>query len=124
MRCSKCGREMPDDSLFCPECGEKQTAGQKKKEKKVKRCANCGCLLSDDSSFCPECGKCVGTEAPHVKMKPKENRIYQEITKIPRTPEEEAKLKKRNKVIAICAGAVLGLCVVIAILSAVIKPSS
>lgn len=123
MRCSKCGREMPDDSLFCPECGEKQTAGQKKKEKKVKRCANCGCLLSDDSSFCPECGKCVGTEAPHVKMKPKENRIYQEITKIPRTPEEEAKLKKRNKVIAICAGAVLGLCVVIAILSAVIKPS-
>ena len=34
MRCSKCGREMPDDSLFCPECGEKANCRTKKRKRK------------------------------------------------------------------------------------------
>ena len=34
MRCSKCGREMPDDSLFCPECGAEQIVGKKLRRRK------------------------------------------------------------------------------------------
>lgn len=56
MRCSKCGREMPDDSLFCPECGVEQIVEKKVEEKEEKYCANCGCRIPEGSSFCPECG--------------------------------------------------------------------
>lgn len=34
MRCSKCGREMPDDSLFCPECGVEQIVEKKLRRRK------------------------------------------------------------------------------------------
>ena len=54
MRCSECGREIPDDSVFCPECGKQQTIGQKPQKEKMKRCTNCGCKIPEDSAFCPE----------------------------------------------------------------------
>ena len=65
MRCSECGREIPDDSLFCPECGKQQTIGQKPQKEKMKRCTNCGCKIPEDSAFCPECGKRVEKEVVH-----------------------------------------------------------
>ena len=51
MRCSECGREIPDDSVFCPECGKQQTIGQKPQKEKMKRCTNCGCKIPEDSSI-------------------------------------------------------------------------
>ena len=124
MRCSECGREIPDDSLFCPECGKQQTIGQKPQKEKMKRCTNCGCKIPEDSAFCPECGKRVEKEVVHVQIKPKEQKkVRQEPKKIQRAPRDDARLKKRNKMIALCAGIALGLCVIILVLSAVIKPS-
>lgn len=70
MYCSMCGKEIPDDSLFCPECGAKQ-----------------------------------------------------EPLVAPGISGEEAKLKKRNKIIGVCVAAALGICVIIILLSAWIKPS-
>lgn len=86
MRCSECGREIPDDSVFCPECGKQQTIGQKPQKEKMKRCTNCGCKIPEDSAFCPECGKRVEKEVVHVQIKPKEPKVRQEPKKIQRAP--------------------------------------
>ena len=123
MRCSKCGREMPDDSLFCPECGVEQIVEKKVEEKEEKYCANCGCRIPEGSSFCPECGSGVEKDKAHVKIQPERKLVYQETKKIQRTPEEEEKRKKRNKIIVLSAGIVLGLCAIIAILASMLKPS-
>lgn len=36
MRCSRCGKEIPNDSVFCPECGAEQTTEEKQKKMKRK----------------------------------------------------------------------------------------
>ena len=123
MRCSKCGREMPDDSLFCPECGANQSVEQKAEKKEEKHCANCGCRIPEESLFCPECGNRVEKDTVHVKIQHTKNFVHQATNKIQRTPEEEEKQKKRNKIVALSAGMVLGLCAIIVILSSMIKPS-
>ena len=70
MYCSMCGKEIPDDSLFCPECGAKQGAAGRSWN------------------------------------------IWR-----------GSKIKKRNKIIGVCVAAALGICVIIILLSAWIKPS-
>jgi len=51
-QCKFCYAEIPDDALFCPECG---------KPKDGIPCPHCGKLSIFD--FCPECGKPVTEEA-------------------------------------------------------------
>ena len=62
MICQKCGKEIPNDSVFCPECGSKQetelineVATEESSEKEVKRCINCGAEIPIDGRFCPQC---------------------------------------------------------------------
>ncbi len=52
--CNQCGFSVPDDSLFCPKCGNKI---------EVHRCANCGRTLKNDEAFCPSCGTAYGVPA-------------------------------------------------------------
>lgn len=51
-RCSRCGRPVEADALFCPGCGVLMT-----------RCSGCGNILDGDAKFCPNCGKTVTQEA-------------------------------------------------------------
>ena len=51
VKCAKCGFEMPANSKFCPECGEKRP---------TKRfCSECGTELAENAKFCNNCGKKV-----------------------------------------------------------------
>ena len=51
--CKNCGRELEDDSKFCPGCG---MPIQKPKIIEVIKCRNCGSKIEDDNKFCPQCG--------------------------------------------------------------------
>lgn len=58
-KCRFCGKELPDDSLFCLRCG---------REVKDNDCPHCGFEnLPEDALFCPVCGKAVKefTMCPH-----------------------------------------------------------
>jgi len=44
----KCGATIPENSKFCPECGEPVV--------KDKFCSNCGVKISATAKFCPDCG--------------------------------------------------------------------
>ena len=54
MFCENCGKEIPGDSKFCPECGGKKPAGAP-----LYQCDKCGWKPADPKNppkFCPECG--------------------------------------------------------------------
>lgn len=55
MKCNKCENIVPDDSSFCPFCGEKIESN---------KCTQCGNTLPEDSLFCPFCGQKVESVAP------------------------------------------------------------
>ncbi len=56
MYCKKCEKQLPDDSLFCPFCGERVN-----QEPKVACCPVCKKTIPDDSEFCPFCGQQQGS---------------------------------------------------------------
>lgn len=55
MKCQYCGSEIPDNSSFCPNCGQKAVSPENGPEKKF--CDNCGAPLEPGRAFCPNCGK-------------------------------------------------------------------
>lgn len=84
-------------------------------------CPECGKEIPNDSRFCPECGKPQEAMASVTKIRPQGQRVKRQPK--PVTPEEAAKIAKRNKMIARAAGGFVGLCLIIGIASALIKPS-
>ena len=48
MVCKNCGKEIADDSIFCPNCGERT-------DDKIE-CKNCKTLVDNSFRFCPKCG--------------------------------------------------------------------
>ena len=55
MDCSKCGRNIDDDSKFCKYCGANIIKNIDKK-KKPEHCYECGYAMIGDYKFCSECG--------------------------------------------------------------------
>lgn len=72
MFCPKCGKELVEDSRFCPACGastcieqtsddscnETNSKGSntQKNEKKMKKCSTCGTDIANNAKVCPKCG--------------------------------------------------------------------
>lgn len=54
MFCQKCGKEIPDGSEFCGECGTKA-----KGEPQLKFCKHCGAKITADAVMCVHCGRQV-----------------------------------------------------------------
>ena len=57
MKCQYCGNEIPDNSVFCPFCGQKPVLT--KTNSNGETCNNCGAPLEPGSTYCPNCGKAV-----------------------------------------------------------------
>lgn len=54
VKCGACGKQIAEDSKFCPECGAKV------EQAKSKFCPECGKPVAEGSKFCPECGNKIG----------------------------------------------------------------
>lgn len=63
MICPRCGEQIPDDSVFCQECGYKLGSNKKK------RCEICGTYNDWDSIFCERCGQPLEDEEPEIEKK-------------------------------------------------------
>lgn len=48
-KCPECGKNLPEDAKFCPNCGIKL--------EKKNFCPECGKQVPPDAKFCPNCGK-------------------------------------------------------------------
>ncbi len=60
MKCCHCQKEIADNSVFCPECGTKQTEEQSKTA--VKQCLHCHHDMPVGAQHCPNCGAAYGTQ--------------------------------------------------------------
>ena len=49
--CAKCGSALPEEAVFCPNCGSKV--------ERPCKCASCGFILDSDAVFCSNCGSKV-----------------------------------------------------------------
>ncbi|MDH3364399.1 MAG: zinc ribbon domain-containing protein [Thermoplasmata archaeon] len=62
MKCSTCGKDVPDDMRFCGYCGklvrpaEKPTGKQVQTAASHRRCVSCGRSISWDANACQYCG--------------------------------------------------------------------
>ena len=63
MLCDKCGKMVPDDSEFCPYCGN---TVELPPENPALTCASCGKTLPEGSEFCPCCGRTLAAAAEPV----------------------------------------------------------
>lgn len=125
MICCKCGRVIPNDSLFCPECGAEQNVKHQQPQSSKEDmmfCENCGARIPPDSLFCPSCSaKQSHIQSENRQSSTKHDRSSSNKKKSP--VQDIDKLKKRNKKIGLVIGAVAAFCVVLIALSVLVKPT-
>ena len=75
--CPHCGGEIPENTAFCPACGEKMEQLQQTTSAKTGStiCPNCGMEVSRDSAFCSSCG----TKIEVLQPTPSENQPEQAV---------------------------------------------
>lgn len=61
MKCPSCGKEIPDGSTFCPQCGNKCADANQIK------CPVCQKVVPPDAPFCPYCGATLLTKHEREK---------------------------------------------------------
>ena len=57
-KCPNCGNDVPQNALFCNNCGCKIS----KEEQSNKKCPSCGSLVPQDALFCNNCGNKIPEE--------------------------------------------------------------
>lgn len=69
MNCKKCNAFVPDDSAFCPECGEKVEVVWSAPEEPAAQvfCPQCGAGMAATDEFCANCGYKAEAPAPETK---------------------------------------------------------
>lgn len=68
MFCRNCGKEIPDGTNFCPECGISQTE---------QKCPNCGEPIDINAQYCMKCGKSlVGPQISKQKKNTKKKKPF------------------------------------------------
>lgn len=98
MKCSSCGKEIPDESTCCTYCGHKETGINQK------QCPVCEKFIPEGSPFCLHCGASLLTEKERKK-------IFADVKKSNIQKRREAKItqvmRKLYKFIAVVAVLVL-----------------
>ena len=130
MVCQNCSKKMPDDSMFCSECGAKQekpvNMDTSSKEKQIKYCPDCGAEIPIESCYCTEC-RAKQNDIPITKIQDNNRQSGRQMQlsqmTAPLTAKEQTKVKKRNKIIGFLFATVVGVCLVIGALSFFIQPS-
>lgn len=57
--CPKCGQEVAEDAIFCPNCGfslPPVVMAPPESQVPQKHCPSCGSMVDEDAVFCTECG--------------------------------------------------------------------
>ena len=121
MFCTNCGKEIPDDSVFCDFCGSRvQTEEEREKTVLVREepgsgegeagqmkevyCTNCGKPVSEGDRFCIYCGEVIGED-----VTPEEIKVMKKGRGKVHLPHINKKIAVAAAAVVVVAGAGLGL---------------
>ena len=92
--CTKCGRQLEPDAMFCANCGEKRATVVYPPEQRktvydgeIHKCPNCGTTLQSFTAVCPNCGYEISSEKASSSFNDFKNSIAEYDKVISNTPQ-------------------------------------